>query len=63
MGKRSPKENTVGKGEIACYDQFLLFSVFSKGLYCRHVKNMVCLGKGKNHSFKFIIKNVYLSFL
>ena len=26
-------EDTVGKGEIACYEQFLLFSVFSKDLY------------------------------
>ena len=33
-------ENTVGKGEIARP------SVFSKDLYCRHVKNRACLGKG-----------------
>ena len=40
-------ENTMGKGEIACYEQFLLFpQVFSKGLHCRHVKNRACLGKG-----------------
>ena len=38
--------NTVGKGEITRYEQFLLFPVFSKGLYCRHVKTRVCLGKG-----------------
>ena len=25
-------ENTVEKGEIACYKQFLLFTVFSKDL-------------------------------
>ena len=32
-------ENTVGKGEIAHYEQFSPFpSVFSKDLYCRHVK-------------------------
>ena len=31
-------ENTVGKGEIACYKQFLLFPVFSKGLFPRGVK-------------------------
>ena len=31
-------ENTVGKGEIACYEQFLLFLVFSKGLFPRGVK-------------------------
>ena len=40
-------ENNVGKGEIACYEQFLLFpTVFSKVLYCRHVKTRVCSGKG-----------------
>ena len=33
-------EHTVGKGEIA------RFSVFSKDLYCRHVKTRACLGKG-----------------
>ena len=36
-------ENTVGKGEIARYDQFLLFStVFSK--ICK--KTRACIGKG-----------------
>ena len=44
-------ENTVGKAEIACYEklryeQFLLFTVFSRDLYCRHVKTRACLGKG-----------------
>ena len=40
-------ENTVGKGEIARYEQFLLFpTVFSKELYCRHVKTRACLEKG-----------------
>ena len=38
-------ENTVGKGEIAHYKQFLLFPVFSKDLYCRHVKTRACSGK------------------
>ena len=28
----------MGKGEIAHYEQFLLFPVFSKQFYCRHVK-------------------------
>ena len=38
---------TVGKEEITHYEQFLLFStVFSKDLYCRHVKTRPCLGKG-----------------
>ena len=39
-------ENTEGKGEIARFKQFLLFPVFSKDLYCRHVKSRDCLGKG-----------------
>ena len=34
-----PVEDNVGKGEIAYYEQFLLFStVFSKDLFSRHVK-------------------------
>ena len=39
-------ENTVWKGEIARYEQFLLFPVFSKDFYCRHVKNQGLFGKG-----------------
>ena len=40
-------ENTVVKREIARHKQFLLFpTVFSKDLYCRHVKTRDCLGKG-----------------
>ena len=39
-------ESTVGKGEIARYEQFLLFPVFSTDLYCRHVKARACLEKG-----------------
>ena len=40
-------ENTVGKGEIAHYEQFLLFlQCFSKDLYCRHIKTRACLGMG-----------------
>ena len=31
-------KNTMGKGEIAFYKQFLLFSVFSQDLNCRYVK-------------------------
>ena len=47
-GKFSKRvENTVDKTEIACYEQFLLYPrVFSKGLYCRHIKIRACLGKG-----------------
>ena len=40
--------NTVGeKGEIARYEQFLLFPhSVSKDIYCKHVKTRACLGKG-----------------
>ena len=39
-------ENTVGKGEIACFEQFLLSPpCFQTDLYCRHVKTQACLGK------------------
>ena len=41
MGESSQNglKNAEGKGEIARYEQFLLFpTVFSKDLYCRHVK-------------------------
>ena len=31
-------ENAEGKGEIARYEQLLLFPVFSRDLFCRHVK-------------------------
>ena len=39
-------EYTVGKGRIARYKQFLFPTVFSKGLYCRHVNTWACLRKG-----------------
>ena len=40
-------ENTLGKGEIARNEQFLLFPpCFKKDLYFRHVKNRTYLGKG-----------------
>ena len=39
MAESSPKgKDTVEKGEIARYEQCLLFPVFSKDLYCKHVK-------------------------
>ena len=39
-------ENTVGKEEIAHYEQFLLFpQCFQKDLYCRYVKTRACLAK------------------
>ena len=40
-------ENTVDKGEIARYEQFLLFpQCFSKGLFPRGVKRCHCVGMG-----------------
>ena len=40
-------ENTVGKGEIARYEQFLLFPTgFSKGFFPRGVKRCHCVGMG-----------------
>ena len=40
-------ENTVGKGEVARHEQFLLFpTVFSKGLFPRGVKWCHCVGMG-----------------
>ena len=40
-------ENTVGKGEIAHYEQFLLFSqCFQKGLFPRGIKRCHCVGMG-----------------
>ena len=48
-GRKIPKwvENTVGKGEIAHYEQFLFFpTVFSTDLYCKHMKTRACFGKG-----------------
>ena len=42
-------ENTVGKGEIACYKQFLLFSsVFKRLVSPRRQKVSLC-GNGLNH--------------
>ena len=40
-GKKFSKsvENTVGKGEIARYEQFLLFTQCFQDFYCRHVKS------------------------
>ena len=39
------------KGEIARYEQFLLFpTVSSKDLQCRYVKTRACFGKGKKYS-------------
>ena len=48
-GKKLSKrvENkSVRKEEIAHYEQFLLFTVFSKGLFPRGVKRCHCVGMG-----------------
>ena len=43
-------ENTVGKGEIARYEEFFLFPLcFQKDLYCRR-ENQGLFGKGLNIS-------------
>ena len=39
-------ENNVGKREIPCYEQFLLFQQCFKDLYSRHLNTRACLGKG-----------------
>ena len=41
-------EKTVGKGEIARYEQFMspFPTMFSKDLHCSHVKNQGLFGKG-----------------
>ena len=40
-------ENTVGKGEIACYEQFLLFpKCFQKACFPGGVKRCRCVGMG-----------------
>ena len=49
------EENTVGKGEIACYEKFLLFPVFSKGLFPKGVKRCHCVGMGYGTSTSVVI--------
>ena len=48
MAESSPKrlKNTVGEGENARYEQFLLFPQCFEDLYEEHVKTRACLGKG-----------------
>ena len=56
-------ENMVGKGEIARYEQFLLFpQCFQKDLSRRHVKTRACSGKGYTR-LKFYHFGKGLSFL
>ena len=53
-------ENTVRKGEIARYEQFLLFPLCFQKMYCRHVKTRDCLGKGYGNNGFYFIKNMVL---
>ena len=56
-GKKLSKwiENTVGKGEIARHEQFLLFpQSFQKTSFDRHVKSRACFRKDLNIKFTSI---------
>ena len=46
------EENTVGKGEIALYEQFLLFRIVFKRLVMQTRKNQGLFGKELKHSGK-----------
>ena len=41
-------DNTVGKGEMACYDQFLIFPQCFENTYTAGSKNTGFFGKGLN---------------
>ena len=41
-----PVENTLGRGEIACYEQFLLFITGFQKAYFPEVKRCHCVGMG-----------------
>ena len=61
-------ENTGGKGEIAHYEQFLIFStLFWKDLYCKPVKTRGLFGKGlspilRAFLFHLMLKNRMFTF-
>ena len=48
-GRKFPKwiENTVGEGEIALDEQFLLLPQCFQDLYYKHIKTRASLGKGQ----------------
>ena len=49
-------ENTLGRGEIARYEQFLLFpQCFQKDLYRKHVKNQGLFGKWFSKNILFLV--------
>ena len=51
-------ENTVGKRRNwIVTSNFSFFPVFSKDLYCRHVKSRACLGKGYHTKFQYNTSN------
>ena len=58
-------ENTVGKGGIACTQQFSFPTVFSEGLhmYSRHVKPSVCLERVKNVCWIYILCNIFFTMI
>ena len=53
-------ENTVGKGEIACYEQFLLFQkCFQKACFPGRQKESLC-GNGLKSPIYFVIFQIAL---
>ena len=52
-------ENTVGKGEIACYEQFLCFPQCFKRLVLQIRKNQGLFGKWLNQSHFAINEKIY----
>ena len=54
-------ENTVEKGEIARHKQFLLFPLFSKDLYCRHVKPGLVWERVDSSAFNIIFSHLIVT--
>ena len=50
-------ENTVGKGEIARYEQFHLFPVFAKGSFPRGRQKVSLCGNGLNNTCMASLSN------
>ena len=49
VAERSPKKGRKHcGGEIACNEEFLLFPVFSKDFYCKHIKTKANVWKRVN---------------
>ena len=47
----------VEKDNLVFLSKFSFPKVFSKDLYCRHVKTRACLGKGYERNSPFFLKN------